>query len=52
MVPPEFNIRGNDLIERGYESNQKLGHALSYLENLWLESDFMISKEELLRFLD
>jgi poly(A) polymerase len=52
MEIPKFPVRGGDLIALGYEANQKLGEAISHLEELWLESNFKFSKEDLLRSLD
>ena len=45
---PEFPLRGKDIIEQGIANPQAIGSILRELENQWLNSKFMLSKEELL----
>lgn len=44
---PEFPIRGKDLLDNGVKPEQ-IGKMLQYYENLWEESDFSLSKDDLL----
>ncbi len=45
---PEFSIKGRDVIAAGIQDNRKIGDILDELENLWIESDFQLSHQELL----
>ena len=45
---PVFPLKGRDLISAGVEDNRKIGHMLDMLEHLWIESNFTMSKNELL----
>lgn len=45
---PEFPIKGRDIIEAGVEDPRKIGAMLKELENLWINSGFKLSKEDLL----
>ncbi len=45
---PVFPLKGRDLISAGVEDNRKIGHMLDMLEHLWIESNFSMSKNELL----
>ena len=42
---PKFPISGNYLKERGYSSNKILGKKLKFLEEKWVENNFVIDKE-------
>lgn len=44
---PIFPLTGNDLLRIG-EKDKEIGRKLKLLKNIWIESDFKISKEELL----
>lgn len=46
---PEFPVSGDDLKAHGISEGKALGDALKRLENIWEESDYTLSKEELLR---
>lgn len=46
---PVFPVSGADMIEIGFEQTPALGARLKHLEKEWIESDFQLSKEELLR---
>jgi len=48
IVPPVFPIRGKDLLEFGLENSQ-IGKMLKILEKKWVDSDFLLTKEELLQ---
>ena len=41
---PKFPISGNDLKKYGYESGEKLGQKLKFLESKWIENDFVLDK--------
>ncbi|MFK7901876.1 MAG: CCA tRNA nucleotidyltransferase [Nitratireductor sp.] len=45
---PSFPISGSDLIEKGVEAGPKMGVLLKQLEAKWIESDFVLSKQDLL----
>ncbi|MBQ7284733.1 MAG: CCA tRNA nucleotidyltransferase [Alphaproteobacteria bacterium] len=45
---PEFPVRGKDIIERGIADRQAIGFVLRELEAQWLDSNFTLSKDELL----
>ena len=47
-VVPIFPIRGKDVIAAGISDNRKIGATLDNLEQLWLESNFRLTREELL----
>lgn len=49
---PKFPVKGRDLIEKGFEQGQAMGNQLDRLEKIWLNSDFVFSKEDLLREVD
>jgi len=45
---PEFTIKGRDIINSGIEDNRKIGKILDALEQIWIDSNFTISNDELL----
>ncbi len=45
---PRFPLSGNDLMARGYKQGEALGKELDRLEQLWIESGFVMDREELL----
>lgn len=45
---PVFPLKGSDLVSRGFEPGPTLGKAMADLETVWLESNFVMSKNELL----
>jgi poly(A) polymerase len=47
--PPAFPVTGDDLIAAGYTSGPSLGAELKRLETLWEESEYALSKENLLK---
>jgi len=46
--PPRFPVRGRDLRQAGLPPGPALGRHLGELERRWIESDFTLSKVELL----
>ena len=48
---PEFSIKGRDVIAAGIKDNRKIGEVLDELEQIWIDSDFNLSHEELLQHL-
>lgn len=49
MVMPIFPIRGKDVLESGQvQDNRKIGEIMDQLEELWIKSDFTMTREELL----
>lgn len=49
-VVPTLPINGNDLIELGLHG-QELGNCLNHAKNCWIESDFKLQREELLKII-
>ncbi len=45
---PDFPVNGEDLINKGLSPGPELGDAIKTLEELWLESEMVLTKEELL----
>ncbi len=46
--PPQFPLRGDDLLAAGLPAGKALGEELRRLETLWEASDYTLSKEALL----
>lgn len=46
---PDFPVSGNDLVEIGMKPGPALGAILNELQNLWIESGFTLTKNELLK---
>ena len=49
---PNFVIKGKDIQARGIESGKEIGAILTKIEKAWVQSDFTLSPEELLKMLD
>ena len=49
---PKFPVGGADLIARGWASGAALGDRLKRLEEDWIASGFILSREELLQLSD
>ena len=49
FVPPIFHITAKDLLARGMSEGKALGEALSALEKKWEESDYTLTREDLLK---
>jgi poly(A) polymerase len=50
-TPPVFPITGAMLMERGLQSGKELGNTLRRLHQVWQDSDFTMSEEVLLSFI-
>ena len=46
-TPPRLPVTGFDLIKAGVEKGKKMTTVMSQLTRLWKESDFAMTKEEL-----
>lgn len=46
---PEFSVKGRDVIAAGIKDNRKIGDVLDDLEQIWIDSDFSLTHEELLQ---
>lgn len=49
---PKFPVGGGDLRRAGIPPGIKMGETLKALEARWLDSDFILSKDQLLKYLD
>ena len=47
-VVPIFPLRGRDLIEHGIAKGEKIGQILTLLEQQWIDSNFNLTRDELL----
>jgi tRNA nucleotidyltransferase (CCA-adding enzyme) len=45
---PKFPVNGNDLIQMGMRPGEEIGLTISQLKKEWAESDYMLTKDELL----
>lgn len=45
---PEFSLKGRDILNVGIDDNRKIGTILSTLEQMWIDSNFTISNNDLL----
>ena len=48
LPDPTLPVAGKDLIEAGMQSGPEVGKTLARLEDVWVKSDFSLSKDELL----
>ncbi len=48
IAPPVFPVKGADLIAKGLSEGPEIGAVLKRLEQLWIKSDFSMSREALL----
>lgn len=46
---PVFPVRGQDLIDSGMVSGPELGKRLARMRRLWIESEYSLNREELLK---
>ncbi|MCK0068563.1 CCA tRNA nucleotidyltransferase [Kordiimonas laminariae] len=51
-VQPVFPLQGKDLLDRGFEAGPDLGRRMRELEQIWIDSGFKLSKEDLLATLN
>ena len=49
-VVPIFPLRGRDLIEQNIATGEKIGQTLILLEQQWIDSNFNLTRNELLEF--
>lgn len=49
---PQFSVNGQDLMARGVGAGPELGQALKRLERIWVEGNFLLSRDQLLEKLD
>lgn len=47
-VVPIFPLRGRDLVNIGITDNRKIGNVLGILEQRWMDSNFTLTRDELL----
>ncbi|MBR6356141.1 MAG: CCA tRNA nucleotidyltransferase [Alphaproteobacteria bacterium] len=47
-VMPIFPVRGRDVVNAGISGDQKIGKIMDRLERQWIDSDFKMTREELL----
>lgn len=50
-TPPPFPISGQDLLQAGRPAGPALGEELQQLEQMWIESEFQLSRTELLELI-
>jgi len=50
-IVPEFPVNGRDLLALGFDGNHVLGDKLQELEDLWVQSGFQQTREQLLHIL-
>lgn len=48
-VVPIFPVRGRDLVNLGIDDSRKIGQMLSVLEQHWMDSNFTLTRNELLQ---
>ena len=49
MIIPIFPIRGKDIIARGITNDREIGETLNKLEQLWIDGNFNLTRDELLQ---
>lgn len=49
LAVPRFPLTGADLLQAGWREGRALGRELERLEQLWIESDFALDRDALLR---
>ena len=47
-IVPIFPIRGKDIVNKGIASDYQIGRNLALLEQKWIDSDFLLTRNELL----
>ena len=47
-IIPVFPIRGKDVVNQGISGDNKIGATLNKLEQIWIDSNFNLTREELL----
>ena len=51
FFPPDFPIKGKDLILRGLKSDRNIGESLTKLKLIWCDSEFSLKKSQLIEYL-
>ncbi len=51
-TPPAFPVSGDDLKAAGIAPGPAIGEALARLEEIWIESDFTLGRDDLLKTLE
>ncbi len=46
FVPPNFPIKANDILQKGFKPGPKIGQILNEIETQWLKNDFAITQSE------
>ena len=49
LVIPIFPIRGKDIVAKGITNDREIGETLNKLEQQWIDSDFNLTRDELLQ---
>lgn len=49
MIMPVFPVRGKDVLDSGTADNRLIGDILKKLEKIWMDSGFLLNRDELLR---
>ena len=47
-VVPIFPVRGRDIVNKGIKDDRKIGKTLNMLEQMWIDSNFNLTRNELL----
>lgn len=47
-IIPVFPVRGKDIVNKGITEDYKIGETLNKLEQVWIDSDFNATRDELL----
>ena len=50
-VMPIFPIRGRDVINAGVKGDKQIGKTMDKLEQMWIDSDFKMTRDELLNLI-
>lgn len=48
MIVPIFPLRGKDIVNKGVKDDAEIGKTLNMLEQMWTDSDFSLTRDELL----
>ncbi|MBR1600499.1 MAG: CCA tRNA nucleotidyltransferase [Alphaproteobacteria bacterium] len=50
-VVPVFPVRGKDIVNKGISDDNKIGNTLNKLEQMWIDSNFNLTREEMLNII-
>jgi hypothetical protein len=45
---PVFPIAGDDLMQKGFKQGKRMGEVLSALKAMWFESNYVMTKDDML----